>query len=193
MKVWIVCILLCAAFTLRTATPAAIETEPEQNQKLPGETTELAAEEVIEAAEDKVEALKLDADAEGQNNDCPFGWIKYGSRCFRLMRSSQAWVNADAQCVVQQARLASVQNVEENNFLQGLLDMADVYGAWTGGYHFQRVWFWVDAARFQYTNWFMLINQENLPCVLMRRNGGWYTAKCSTDYPFICSIDLPAC
>ncbi|KAF5901588.1 ladderlectin-like, partial [Clarias magur] len=137
MKVWIVCILLCAAFTLRTTTATAIETDPEQDQKIPGETTELAVEEVIEADEDQWEAPKLHADAEDKNNDCPFGWIKYGTRCFRLMRTSLSWVSAEAQCVVLQARLASVRNVEENDFLLGLLDMADVYAAWIGGYFFQ--------------------------------------------------------
>ncbi|KAI5608710.1 hypothetical protein C0J50_9538 [Silurus asotus] len=32
MKVWIVCVLLCATFTLRTVTAAAIETGPEKEQ-----------------------------------------------------------------------------------------------------------------------------------------------------------------
>ncbi|KAF5901586.1 ladderlectin-like, partial [Clarias magur] len=149
---------------------AAIETEPEQDQKIPGETTKLAVEEVIEAAEDKVGDLKLDDDAEDKYNYCPSGWVKYGSRCFRLMRSIQYWLNAEAQCVAQQARLASVHNLGEYNFLQSLLDMAGVTSAWIGAYYFQGAWLWVDTDRFQYTNWYSLIDPFSCPCAYMRNN-----------------------
>ncbi|XP_053357702.1 ladderlectin-like [Clarias gariepinus] len=193
MKVWVVCMLLCAAFRLRTATAAAIETEPEQDQKVPGETTELVVEEVIEAAEDKVGVLKLDDDAEDKYNYCPSGWVKYGSRCFRLMRSIQSWLNAEAQCVAQQARLASVHNLGEYNFLQSLLDMAGVPYAWIGAYYFQGAWLWADTARFQYTNWYSLIDPFSCPCTYMRNNVGWSNSNCANGYAFVCAIDLHAC
>ncbi|KAI5625026.1 ladderlectin-like [Silurus asotus] len=93
MKVWIVCVLLCATFTLRTVTV--------------------------------------------KSGICPHGWVKYGSRCFRLMRSSRSWISAEEQCASEQARLASVQSLGDHKFLQSLLDMSGLSQAWIGAYNFQ--------------------------------------------------------
>ncbi|KAM9477290.1 ladderlectin-like [Clarias gariepinus] len=195
MKVWIVCALLCTTFTLRTATAAAVpaETKPEQEQRLPGEATELAVEEVIEAADDKVEALKLDADAEDKYNYCPSGWVKYGSRCFRLVRTTLSWLNAEAQCVAQNAKLVSVHNLGEYNFLQSLLDMAGVTQAWIGAYYFQGVWLWADTSRWSYSNWQSLNSGSSYPCAYMRNNVGWYNTNCANGYASVCAIDLHSC
>ncbi|KAB5581591.1 hypothetical protein PHYPO_G00177480 [Pangasianodon hypophthalmus] len=193
MKVWTVCLLVCAAFTLRTATAAAIVTEPEQDQKLPGEATELAVEELTDAVQDKEEALKTDAVAEVKSGYCPHGWIQYGSRCFRLIRSSQTWLNAEAQCAAEQARLASVRNLGEHKFLQSLLEMAGLSQAWIGAYYFQGAWLWVDTARFYYTNWYSLSGVSSCPCAFMRNNVGWSNAHCESGYAFFCAIDLNTC
>ncbi|KAM9477559.1 galactose-specific lectin nattectin-like [Clarias gariepinus] len=178
MKVWILCALLCANFTLTPVTAAAVETKPEQEQKLPGKTTELAVEKVIEA--DKY-------------NPCPSRWVKYGSRCFRLMKTIQSWLNAEAECVAQKSRLASVHNIREYNFLQSLLDIAGVTRAWIGAYHFQGVWLWFDTSEMSYTNWQSLSSVSNYTCAYMRKNAGWYNTNCKTEYSFLCAIDLKTC
>ncbi|XP_026800050.3 ladderlectin-like [Pangasianodon hypophthalmus] len=193
MKVWTVCLLVCAAFTLRTATAAANVTEPEQDQKLPGQATELAGEELIDAAEDKEEALKADAAAQVKSGYCPSGWVKYGSRCFRLIRSSQTWLNAEAQCAAEQARLASVHSSGEYKFLQSLLEMAGLSQAWIGAYYFQGAWLWVDTARFYYANWYSLSSVASYPCAFMRSNVGWSNANCASGYAYFCAIDLNTC
>ncbi|XP_047668494.1 ladderlectin-like [Tachysurus fulvidraco] len=193
MKVWIMCVLLCAAFTLRTATAAAIETGHEQDQKLSEVTTELAVEQLVDADEDKEEALKADAAAEVKFGFCPPGWIKYESRCFRLMRSSVSWLNAEAQCAAEQSRLASVRNIAEHKFLQNLLEMAGFSHAWIGAYNFQGSWLWVDTARFYYTNWYSLSSVSSYPCAVMRNNVGWSNTNCGSGYPYICAIDLNTC
>ncbi|XP_053476112.1 struthiocalcin-1-like [Ictalurus furcatus] len=190
MKVWIVCVLLCAAFTLRTATAAAIETEPVQDQLLPGEQ---AVEELNDAVEDKEEALKVDAAAEVKLGYCPPGWLKYESRCFRLMRSGLSWLNAEAKCVTEGASLASVHNLGEHRFLQSFLEMSGLSQAWIGAYNFQGTWLWVDTARFYYTNWYSLNSVSSYPCAYMRNSDGWSNANCGSGYAYFCAIDLNSC
>ncbi|XP_046694143.1 ladderlectin-like isoform X1 [Silurus meridionalis] len=190
MKVWIVCVLLCATFTLRTVTAAAIETGPEEEQVLQGKTTELAVDELINEVEDKEEAPKVNI-AEVKSGICPHGWVKYGSRCFRLMRSSLSWISAEQQCAAEQARLASVQSLGDHKFLQSLLDMAGLSQAWIGAYNFQGTWLWVDTARFYYSNWYSLSSVGSYPCALMNSNGNaffhiyalsFFMLKCRTKY-----------
>ncbi|KAF7710320.1 hypothetical protein HF521_009192 [Silurus meridionalis] len=178
MKVWIVCVLLCATFTLRTVTAAAIETGPEEEQVL--------------QVEEKEEAPKVNT-AEVKSGICPHGWVKYGSRCFRLMRSSLSWIGAEEQCAAEQARLASVQSLGDHKFLQSLLDMAGLSQAWIGAYNFQGTWLWVDTARFYYSNWYSLSSVGSYPCALMNSNVGWSNTVCGSRYPYICSIDLNKC
>ncbi|XP_058240970.1 ladderlectin-like [Hemibagrus wyckioides] len=148
--------------------------------------------EIGSVVEDKEEALKADA-AEVKSGFCPHGWIKYNSRCFRLMRSSVSWLSAEAQCVAEQSRLASVHNIGEHKFLQNLLEMAGLSYAWIGAYNFQRSWLWVDTARFFYSNWYSLSNVPSYPCAVMRNNVGWTNTNCGYLYPFICAIDLNTC
>ncbi|KAF4090480.1 hypothetical protein AMELA_G00052440 [Ameiurus melas] len=193
MKVWIVFMLLCAAFKLRIATAAAIETETEQDEKVPGETTEQAVDELIDAVEDKEEALKADAAAEVKLGYCPIGWLKHESRCFRLMRSSLTWLNAEAQCVTEGARLASVRNAGEHRFLQSLLEMSGLSQAWIGAYYFQGTWLWADTARFYYTNWYSLSSVPSYPCAYMTNNVGWSNTNCAYGHAYFCAIDLNTC
>ncbi|XP_026790494.1 ladderlectin-like isoform X1 [Pangasianodon hypophthalmus] len=192
MKVWIVCVLLCAAFTLRTAAAAAIEIEPEQNQKLPEEATELVVEKLIDAAEDKEEALRQNA-VEDKSGYCPTGWFRHRTRCFLLVRSTLSWQNAEARCVAEQASLASVHNADEYKFLQSLLQIAGISQAWIGAYNFQGTWWWIDRARFSYTNWYTVSSVTSYPCGFMRSNVGWSNTNCANGYAYFCSIDPSIC
>ncbi|KAK3573392.1 hypothetical protein QTP86_024618 [Hemibagrus guttatus] len=147
----------------------------------------------MQVIEDNEETLKADAAVEVKSGVCPHGWIKYGSRCFRLMRSSLSWLRAEAQCVAEQSRLASVSNTGEHKFLQNLLEMAGLSYAWIGAYNFQGSWLWVDTARFYYSNWHSQSSVSSYPCAVMRNNVGWTNTNCGSGYPYFCAIDLNTC
>ncbi|XP_060780958.1 ladderlectin-like [Neoarius graeffei] len=191
MKVWIVCVLLCAAFTLRTAAAAANETQPEQNQKLPEEPTELVVDKLVDA--DKEEALRQLLAAEDKSGYCRPGWFRHGTRCFLFVRSSQSWNNAETHCVAEQASLASVHDLGEYSFLQNLLRLTSTSNAWLGAFNIQGTWRWIDRTQFSYSNWYSLSGASSYPCVIMWNNAGWSNTNCAYIYPFFCSTDPSKC
>ncbi|KAG7333933.1 hypothetical protein KOW79_002340 [Hemibagrus wyckioides] len=125
------------------------------------ETTELAVEELVDAVEDKEEALKADA------AEVTF-MMFLQLQPLRLELSKNR--NFQAQCVAEQSRLASVRNIGEHKFLQNLLEMAGLSYAWIGAYNFQGSWLWADTARFYYSNWYSLSSVTSYPCAGMRNN-----------------------
>ncbi|XP_036430531.1 ladderlectin-like isoform X1 [Colossoma macropomum] len=209
MKIWIVSVLLCAAFVLQT-TEGAVVAEREQNLNeipveslkaengvedlsLGGEAGELSVEELVAAADDERQdsgPVNLIADRAVL---CPPGWFRHGSRCFLLVRTTMTWLSAESHCVNNQASLASVRNPDEYNFLQSLLTIAGISTAWIGAYNFQSTWMWIDRAGFFYTNWQSLSSVSSYPCAYMRSTAGWANTNCGSGFAFFCSVTPTTC
>ncbi|KAK1791783.1 hypothetical protein P4O66_013761, partial [Electrophorus voltai] len=124
---------------------------------------------------------------------CPPGWINYRSRCFQIVRSAMSWLNAEKHCVSLRASLASVQNPDEQYFLQNLIASAGLPLAWIGAYNFQGTWLWIDRAGFYYSNWLSLSSVSSYPCAYMRSNAGWSNTNCASTLSFVCSINPTVC
>ncbi|XP_060780961.1 ladderlectin-like [Neoarius graeffei] len=170
---------------------AKFPAQPEQNQKLAEETTEVVVDKLVDA--DKEEVLRQLLAAEDKSGYCRPGWFRHGTRCFLFVRSSQTWNNAETQCVAEQASLASVHNLDEHSFLQNLLRVTGISYAWLGAYNLQGTWRWIDRTRFSYSNWYSLSSVSSYPCVFIRNNAGWSNTNCANRYPFFCSTDPSKC
>ncbi|KAL2080613.1 hypothetical protein ACEWY4_024406 [Coilia grayii] len=101
---------------------------------------------------------------------CPSGWIKYGSRCFKLVTSSMSWVSAENHCMSQHGHLASVHSLEEYDFLQTVVQLSGHSVAWLGGFYFEGYWMWIDRAHFYYTNWYSQNSGTSYPCIYLRNS-----------------------
>ncbi|KAK1791785.1 hypothetical protein P4O66_013763 [Electrophorus voltai] len=86
--------------------------------------------------------------------------------CFQIVRSAMSWLNAEKHCVSLRASLASVQNPDEQYFLQNLIASAGLPLAWIGAYNFQGTWLWIDRAGFYYSNWLSLSSVSSYPLCL---------------------------
>ncbi|XP_076831256.1 ladderlectin-like [Brachyhypopomus gauderio] len=191
MKGWIVSLLLCAVFALRTVSGAVLM-EHEQNSKLPVETKEV--EEHVkdlspkDAANGAIEELAFP-----ERIYCPPGWFNYRSRCFQVVKSAMSWVAAERHCVSLRGSLASVQSPDEEYFLQNLVTASGLSQAWIGAYYFQGTWWWIDRAGFYYSNWLPLNSVNSYPCAYIKSNAGWSNANCASAYNFVCSINPNIC
>ena len=108
------------------------------------------------------------------------------------------WFDAQARCEKEGSNLASVQTVEEKQFMV-TLDSLDNY-VWIGGNDIdtEGSWVWIDGSAWNYTNWGSgePNNCCGTPntccggehCVEMRGtgNGNWNDQDCNDRLPFIC-------
>ncbi|XP_072533113.1 snaclec coagulation factor IX/factor X-binding protein subunit B3-like [Salminus brasiliensis] len=219
MKVWIVPVLLCAAFTLQITEGAAVISPKEAAEISPENVVEISPGEVIESSPEEAaeinaeeadvteheqnlnEPLGLDVKQASEPRDsvsgraviCPPGWFGHRSRCYLLVKTTNSWLNAEAYCVNNQASLASVQNPDEHHFLQSLLTVSGTSVAWIGAYNFLNTWKWIDRAGFYYTNWQSQSSVSSAPCAYMRSTGGWSNTNCATAYAFFCSMKPSTC
>ncbi|XP_028453995.1 ladderlectin-like [Perca flavescens] len=86
------------------------------------------------------------------DNDCPFDWQRYESRCFIFINSPMAWIKAENYCIQYGANLASIHNQGEYDFIH--YSLMTNSPAWIGGYNAVRtsVWLWSNGSEFN-GNW----------------------------------------
>uniref|UniRef100_A0A8C7G1Q6 C-type lectin domain-containing protein n=1 Tax=Oncorhynchus kisutch TaxID=8019 RepID=A0A8C7G1Q6_ONCKI len=112
-----------------------------------------------------------DAQSLMEEDLCPSGWTKYGSRCLMFVKTTRSWPEAERYCVSLGDQLVSVPNVvkylganlasvhssEEDQFLQALVlvKTVDFPPTWIGGCYSveDRRWFWSDGSDFDHQNW----------------------------------------
>ncbi|XP_031647499.1 ladderlectin-like [Oncorhynchus kisutch] len=96
-----------------------------------------------------------DAHSLVEEDVCPSGWIKYGSRCLMFVKTTRSWPEAERYCVSLGDQLVSVPNVvkylgtnlasvhssEEDQFLQALVLVKTVSfpPTWIGGFYSVKV------------------------------------------------------
>ncbi|XP_041821689.1 galactose-specific lectin nattectin-like [Chelmon rostratus] len=89
---------------------------------------------------------------------CPYGWSRFGKRCFIFINSPRSWVEAEAYCLFEGANLASIHSYEESHFIQSLTRgyTYDFPEAWIGGHDAVHLgfWMWSDGSKFNFDNWY---------------------------------------
>ena len=113
---------------------------------------------------------------------CPYDWSEFQGGCYKLYGGqSGSWPLADATCLVDGARLASVHSEEEDSFLNNL---ANGRNYWIGGYPKARTWVWSDFTSFDFDDY----SQSAAGGCLYQSNTnygqGWTSATCSYNYNF---------
>ncbi|XP_029610593.1 ladderlectin-like [Salmo trutta] len=154
-----------------------------------------------------------DANSIQEEDLCPSGWTKYGSRCLMFVKTTRSWPEAERHCVSLGDKLVSVPNVvkylganlvsvhssEEDQFLQALV-LVNTVGfppTWIGGFYSvkDRRWFWSDGSDFDHQNWAKgRPDDAGAREACIHINFGdqkrWDNALCGRSLPSVCSLRL---
>ncbi|XP_033855407.2 lectin-like [Acipenser ruthenus] len=125
---------------------------------------------------------------------CLKGWVGFNDRCYQYVKDKKTWADAELYCLSIGGNLASVHSVEENNFIQNLINKNDASDAftWLGGSDCfkEGSWYWTDGSKWDYNNW-----NKGEPNNLFIENclhihfgvpGGWNDKACNNLYPSVC-------
>jgi len=81
-----------------------------------------------------------------------YTYFSHTGQCYKYVSGNKAWTEANAVCRADGGNLASVHDIETNDFLTTL---TQVY-TWIGGFRLvddQNVWGWTDGSGWDYSNW----------------------------------------
>ncbi|XP_054906645.1 asialoglycoprotein receptor-like 1 isoform X2 [Poeciliopsis prolifica] len=130
---------------------------------------------------------------------CKEGWASFQGSCYLLSTTTAVWQRAEDQCRSSGGHLLVLNNVEELDYISGIVDIK--YSYWIGLVERQREghWSWVDGADFDSTptfwdqgqpdNWDLRVNGEDcgqLHASANRKRKLWNDADCSLGYRYIC-------
>ncbi|XP_034029364.1 galactose-specific lectin nattectin-like [Thalassophryne amazonica] len=88
---------------------------------------------------------------------CPYGWIRYGNRCYMFFYQQMTWAQAERYCTHRGGNLASIPDDGVLDFLRGYVYR--VTGAyrqvWLGGHDAveEGIWMWSNGDRFYFKKW----------------------------------------
>ena len=122
---------------------------------------------------------------------CPSGWTDFQDGCYKDFGSSTStWIDNDALCLAEGARLPSIHSKEEENFLNNLSGGGSYF---IGGYPKDNTWVWSDFTVFDYDNTYTNIYDGY--CLYQSSDyigDGWSSRDCRTDYNYhrICKLAL---
>ncbi|XP_033624642.1 macrophage mannose receptor 1-like [Asterias rubens] len=138
-------------------------------------------------------------DNPAQISDCPQGFYKYGTACFKFIADSQNFAIAKATCQneVSGTELVSINNEFEMAFVQAMMYYVGVTEVWIG-MELQKetgTYGWVNGWPVLFSAW-----GENEPsggtgegCVMSTTDGRWDDTLCTSLKPFICKYDEAKC
>ena len=136
---------------------------------------------------------------------CPPGWSQFEGHCYRADDTKRKAKDAEEECQKSGGHLASIQNQDENDFIQTLAF------PYTSKYRLDRyrstrfvligasrpqrssVWSWSDCTKWTMSRWVGIDGDltSHDTCALMTINGRWKgTELCKEDwYRFVCKMD----
>ncbi|KAG7330527.1 hypothetical protein KOW79_006749 [Hemibagrus wyckioides] len=129
---------------------------------------------------------------------CPYGWKKYGYRCFQYQATRLNWNSAEHHCQSLGGHLVSIHNEIEYQWVKAVIRAHDhkEKPAWIGLSDCQQKyrWVWSDGNPVTFTRW-----NPGEPnhwfgecCVHMSfgRKKNWNDIHCHKKYPFVCARGL---
>lgn len=115
---------------------------------------------------------------------CPEDFTQFQGHCYKFYGSSSYWTSADAYCLGDGGRLASVHSSEEDDFIRVL---AGGNSYWMGGYPSGNTWVWSDGTEYDYVG--NVYDMDTGECIAYRNGYGWYTYTCKSDtLYYVCKI-----
>nr|XP_061795005.1 macrophage mannose receptor 1-like [Nerophis lumbriciformis] len=117
-----------------------------------------------------------------------FTWLPYKSNCYLFVTDEIEWADAATSCVRHGGHLASIEDPDEQAFIQSNLEMfQDSHSSfWIGLYKTHKgIWLWLDKTVMDYTNWGMDAAEREYGEV-RTSDGGWTTGVRWNDRAYIC-------
>jgi len=188
----VLCVLLCAALSVRAATVLSAEDVAVKEEDVaPFVAVEAAEESIQQALEDE----GINASPQVRFGGCPGNWHGYQGKCYLMVNDLRTWSDAEAHCSSQQASLASAHSFWEYSFMQQLARTAGHSYAWMGGYYFQSRWRWDDGTAYSYQNWYSQASTGSYQCIHLNtyESRGWSNGNCVSRYGSICSRSATNC
>ncbi|KAJ3595076.1 hypothetical protein NHX12_004381 [Muraenolepis orangiensis] len=126
-------------------------------------------------------------DQELENN---YAWTPFQGNCYVFIMETIEWANAASACSRHGGALVSIENPDEQNFIQNQVRIFGDYESsfWIGLYKTHSGnWLWLDKTVVDYTNW-----KEDQPddsnsfAKIQAENGEWTTGRRWHDRAYIC-------
>ncbi|XP_068203774.1 macrophage mannose receptor 1-like [Palaemon carinicauda] len=115
-------------------------------------------------------------------------WYVFKDHCYKFVSEAdedpQSWDKSVQLCQAEGSHLVSITDVEENFFIESMLDQSSDNGVWLGGRALEDSGFqWVDGSPFTYDNWApgepnSYMDQEDCIEMYNRRLGVWNDKNC---------------
>ncbi|XP_030279516.1 galactose-specific lectin nattectin-like [Sparus aurata] len=126
---------------------------------------------------------------------CPSGWSLFGSRCFIVQTNKLTMADAERNCIALGGNLASIHNINDYNWIRGLVKKA--FGsdarAWIGLSDAieDGKWLWTDGSRFVFSRWGRGEPNNHLgqreDCTHINFRGEyWNDEPCTMKYASVC-------
>ena len=123
---------------------------------------------------------------------CNLGWDLFGKFCYKFVTTEKTKTDAENDCIVKGAHLASIHTNEEMEFLTQKTHQKNV---WVGGEKKGASVQWLDGTKFDYENWDdgqpAIYDRWGLPLNCLSwgafgQPGKWHDAWCGNIFTYVC-------
>ncbi|XP_041458281.1 macrophage mannose receptor 1-like isoform X1 [Lytechinus variegatus] len=135
-----------------------------------------------------------------ENEGCPIGWLKYMSSCYELVTDQKIWIDAKADCLNKNGRLAIINDKYEQAYLASLMGAIYFYtfDYWIGlsDTDIPGTYLWVDGSHPTLSAWAPTQPDPYLgDCVALVSAGNgagsnvaglWFDERCYKEHNYIC-------
>ncbi|XP_057693295.1 lithostathine-1-beta-like [Corythoichthys intestinalis] len=136
---------------------------------------------------------------EVKDNNCPKGWTRLDCHCYIYQRNPRMLADAESICNILGGNVMSIHNSLENVFVHELFKREAALNdtaVWTGLHDTleNNEFLWIDGVEFDFSAFDTANGEPNATasgCVSLALDDGlWDTEDCSTEYPYICLMDV---
>ncbi|XP_030015951.1 macrophage mannose receptor 1-like [Sphaeramia orbicularis] len=116
-------------------------------------------------------------------------WQPFKGYCYKFFTEETDWIHASASCIRHDAKLLSIEDPSEQDFIFNSIKMLDdsAHTVWIGLIRSKKgAWLWSDGTVMDYTNWGEGQPSEYNNAVIVLSDGKWRSAFHWFNKPYIC-------